>query len=317
MKLFVMIYAYRDLELAATVKDLYDKADNPKDIYCGIINADDVEFKSRRKNVRIKNVDYMKYHGPCRGCYEILTELYQGEDYVVKIDPHERFEQGWDTYYKQFLGPDRVVCSRCLGYHLDGSFDPLRTAYSRPVRWHNNQIIELEGTDYEGVEKEVFFFNAGFFIAPGSWVKKVGYDPLLAMWGEETDLSCRTFLAGYKMINVPARIYHLYGRQNRKSLDGTSTYQEMDRRGIERVKLKLGLVDPRPELMEEWDKYGVDGRPYREKIESIFKEQNPNRVMLDPKAVVVCPHCHTKTFFNLGTCKWCYKDLDNAKKVNK
>lgn len=315
MTFFVMVYSYRDLELGKTIKDLYEKADNPKDIFVGVINADDVPYKNRRKNVRIKNVDYTKYHGPCKGCYEILTELYQGEDYIVKIDPHERFEKGWDTYYKQFIGPDRVVCSRCLGYHLDGTFDKLNTAYSKPKGWHNHQIIELEGTDYEGVEKEVFFFNAGFFIAPKSWAEKVGYDPHLAMWGEETDLSCRTFLAGYKIINVPARVYHLYGRKNRKSLDISSVYQEMDLLGIERVKLKLGLVEPRPELMEEWDKYGVDGREYKKKIDSIINAEHPNRVMLDPKTVVVCPHCNTKTFFNLGTCKWCYKNLDNAKVV--
>lgn len=315
MKLFVMVFAYRDLELGATIKDLYDKADNPKDIYCGVINADDVEFKSRRKNVRIKNVDYTKYHGPCKGCWEILNELYQGEDYIVKIDPHERFEKGWDTYYKQFLAEDRVVCSRCLGYHLDGSFDPLRTAYSKPIGWHNHQIIELQGTDYEGVEKEVFFFNAGFFIAPGSWAKKVGYDPHLAMWGEETDLSMRTFLAGYKIINVPSRVYHLYGRKNRKSLDGTSTYQEMDLRGIERVKAKLGLVQKTPELMAEWDKYGCDGSSYKAKIDSLLKEQNPNLRVLDPKTVVICPYCHTKTFYNLGSCKWCYKSLNEAQVV--
>ena len=315
MKLFVCIYSYRDLELDKTVKDLYAKAAHPQDIYCGIINADDVPYKNKRKNVRIKNVDYTKEHGPCKGCYEILTELYQGEDYIVKIDPHMRFEKGWDTYYKQFLWSVRVVCSRCLGYHLDGTFDKLETAYSKPVRWHNHQVIELEGTKYEGVEKEVLFFNAGFFIAPASWVKKVGYDPHLAMWGEETDLSCRTFLAGYKMINVPARIYHLYGRKNRKSLDATSVYQEMDLRGIERVKAKLGLVEKRPELMKEWDKYGCDGTAYKNAIDALFKAQNPSKKIYGPKEVVVCSHCGAKTFYNLGTCKWCYKDLGNSKRI--
>ena len=315
MKLFVVIFSYRDLELDKTIKDLYAKADKPKDIYCGVINADDTEYKSKRKNVRIKNVDYTKYHGCCRGCYEILTELYQGEDYIVKIDPHMRFSQGWDTYYKQFIKEDRVICSRCLGYKTDGTLDPLRTAYSKPIGWHSNQVIDLQGTDYEGIEKEVFFFNAGFFIAPASWVKKVGYDPHLGMWGEETDLSMRTFLAGYKMINVPARIFHLYGRQNRKGVDGSQEFKELDRNGIERVKLKLGLVEPRPELMAEWDIYGIDGKPYREKMESLFKENNPTMRFLNPKTVVICPHCKTKTFFNLGSCKWCYKRLDNAEVI--
>ena len=31
--------------------------------------------------------------------------------------------------------------------------------------------------------------------------------------------------------------------------------------------------------------------------------------------VVVCPKCGTKTFFNKGKCKWCYKSLEGAEKV--
>lgn len=143
------------------------------------------------------------------------------------------------------------------------------------------------------------------------------------MWGEEADLSCRTFLKGYKMINVPAKVYHLYGRQNRKSVDSTPEFEEMNRFGIERAKIKVGLSVPNDKYMVEWDKYGCDGTLYKNKINELFcetereKQESKNKKILElgynVKSVLVCPHCGTKTFFNQGSCRWCYKDLLEAK----
>lgn len=319
MKFFVMIYAYRDLELPKTVNNIFAMADNPQNINIGIINADDEDFNFKwnkyKKQVKVKNVNYKEYHGCGRACHEILTELYGGEDYIIKIDPHTRFAKGWDTYYSKFIKPDRVIVSRCLGYDTDGVMDREETAYSKPIGWHNVQVIELQGTQYEGVEKEIFFFNAGFFIAPAAWVKDVGYDPHIAMWGEESDLSCRTFLKGYKMINVPSKVYHLYGRKNRKSVDTSAEFERLNRLGIERAKLKIGLISPKPELMAEWDKYGCDGKLYQDKMNSLFNVIKTEIVAkaadmgYKPDTVVLCNHCGSKTFFKDGKCKWCYKDL--------
>ena len=310
MKLFVMIYAYRDLELDGTIKDLYAKADNPRDIYCGVINADDTAYKNKRKSVRVKNVDYTKYHGCGRACYEILTELYQGEDYIVKIDPHTRFAKGWDTYYKQFMKDDRVICSRCLGYHEDGKYDDFKNIYTVPVGWNSGQVIELKQAELKQWPKEVLFFQAGFFIAPASWVKKVGYDPYITMWGEESDLSMRTFLAGYKMFAVAPKVFHLYGRKNRKSVDSSLEFNIMQQQGIKRTLIKLGLAEKDPSIMQEWDKFGCDGAKWRAEIEKTFERKQVN-----PKQVVICKHCGSKTFYNFGQCKWCYKDLSGSREI--
>lgn len=315
MKLFVVIYSYRDLELDKTIKDLYAKADNPKDIFCGVINADDVEYKNRRKNVRVKNVDYKKYFGCGRACYEILTELYKDEDYIVKIDPHTRFAKGWDTYYKQFIKEDRVIASRCLGYYEDGKYDDLKDIYTLPVDFNGNQVISLKQADLKQKEQEILFFQAGFFIAPASWVKKVGYDPYVCMWGEESDLSMRTYLAGYKMFAVSPRVYHLYGRKNRKSIDTSAEFNVLNQKGIKRVQIKLGLLPKDEIVMQEWEKFGCDGSLWRKEVEKQFKQSNDKWTFTDPKQVVVCKHCGSKTFWGFGTCKWCYKDLAGSKVI--
>ena len=46
MKFFVMIYAYRDLELPKTVNNIFAMADNPKDINIGIISFFIINFLS-------------------------------------------------------------------------------------------------------------------------------------------------------------------------------------------------------------------------------------------------------------------------------
>lgn len=315
MKLFVVIYSYRDLELDKTIKDLYAKADSPKDIYCGVLNADDVEYKSRRKNVRIKNVDYKDYHGCCKACYEILTELYQGEDYIIKIDPHTRFAQGWDTYYKQFLGEGKIIASRCLNYYENGDLEDLKDIYTVPVDFNGNQVISLKQADLTKQEQEILFFQAGFFIAPASWVKKVNYDPYICMWGEETDLSMRSFKAGYKMFAVSPRIYHLYNRKNRKGIDNSTEFNILNQKGIKRTQIKLGLLPKDESIMQEWDTYGIDGSDWVKEVEKLFKQNNNEWEFTDPKQVVVCKNCGSKTFYGFGTCKWCYKDLKGSKVI--
>ena len=309
MKIFVCIYSYRDLELDNTIKDLYAKADSPKDISVGVVNADDVPYKNRRKQVRVKNVDYTKYHGCGRGCYEVLTELYQGEDYIVKIDPHTRFAKGWDSYYKQFVGQDRVICSRCLGYYEDGSYDPLKNTYTVPKDYQNMFVIRLTEETLDTWPKDTLFMQAGFFMAPASWVQKVGYDPYIAMWGEETDLSMRTYLAGYKIQAVPARVFHLYGRKQRKSVDKSQEFNVLQNEGIKRAQIKLGVLPPDESVMQEWEKYGCDGTPWRKELEKSF---GPTWKMIDPQTVVKCKHCGSKTFYAFGQCKWCYKDLKGS-----
>ncbi len=325
MKFFVMIYAYRDLELDKTIKNLFEMADSPDNIRVGVINADDVPYVFTGKQaVDVKNVNYKKYHGCGRACYEILTELYKGEDYIVKIDPHTRFAKGWDTYYSQFINPDRVIVSRCLGYDEQGNLGKEETAYSRPIGFHDVQVIELSGTQYDGIEKEVFFFNAGFFIAPAAWVKDVGYDPHIAMWGEEADLSCRTFLKGYKMINVPSKVYHLYGRKNRKSVDTTAEFERLNIFGISRAKLKLGLLSKRPDLMKEWDKFGCDGAAYKTKMEQEFMKKEdtkpaaivnplPQPAHIFPVVSVICNRCKTVNRIMAGrkeACSFCNTTLE-------
>ena len=264
-----MIYNYRDKEIQKTIDNAIEMADGDVKVY--VKNADDAELE----NCVDFNEDWREYHGCGRGLWELSQEvLKQDDDIIAKCDPHCRFEKGWDTYYKENLEKfgKAVIHSRCLGYHLDGRYDKLNAAYSKPLRWHVSQIIELAGTDYDGFEKETYFMNAGFMVFHKDWLKDVGWDKWISMWGEETDLSMRSFLKGYKLIHIPARIYHLFGRQSIKSPDATREFELMNRQGIERVKIKLGFREGLEGIMQDWDIFGVDGKPYYKQMKKEIGE---------------------------------------------
>ena len=270
--IFVHIYSYCDLELGKTVEDLFAKADNPDDIRVGVLNADDEDYVYKGEYiVDIINKPYEEYHGCGRACHEIQTQLYKGEDWYFKIDPHSRFTEGWDTELLSHAGKNKVLTSRCLGYHLDGKFDKRKKHYTVPVNWHNVEVIQLTGRDTDQEELKSYFMQAGCIFAPKEWAQTVLYDPNIPMWGEETDLSMRTFLAGFDIITVPPVVYHLYGRQNRKRVDSSKEFETANRIGIERVKIKLGnTITHNPIYLVEWDKYGCDGTVYRDKIQEII-----------------------------------------------
>lgn len=271
--IFVHIYSYRDMELEKTVYDLFDKATNPENITVGVLNADDEDYVYKGKyNVKVINKPYNEYHGCGRAGHEIQTQLYSGESWYFKIDPHSRFRQDWDKFYLSYAGQDRVLTSRCLGYHLDGRFDKYKKHITVPVAWHPTEVIQLTGEDTDKDEVEAFFMQCGCIFAPKIWAETIKYDPHIPMWGEETDLSAQTFINGFKIITVPPQVYHLYDRQNRKGVDTTRVYETMNRIGIERVKIKLKkTMCHNDKYLTEWDKYGYDGSSYRDKIEELVR----------------------------------------------
>lgn len=277
-KIFVVIYAYRDLELDKTIQDLFDKADNPEEIAVGCINADDDKYFYKGKyDVRVINDDWQDRHGCGLGVWEITQKLYKGEDWILRAAPHSRFKKGWDSHYLKYAKEDTVLCSRCLEYMPDGTLSKDNREYSVPVKYSRDFVVHLEKRPMPGKKNfEVKFMQAGGMFAPKSWLEKVGYDPHIAMWGEETDLSMRTHCQGYKMVHLgEPQVYHLWHKQNRKGLDFSSVFMTANWMGLERVKMKLGLreLDNR-NVMKEWDKYGFDGSSYREVLENEYIANN-------------------------------------------
>jgi len=274
--IFVMIYSYRDLELSKTIEDCFSKADNPNDIVIGCINADNEEYVYNGKyNVKVKNVDFMNRHGCGFGMWEIQKELYNNEEWILRAAPHSRFKQGWDTHYLKYAKKDTVLCSRCLEYMPDGTLSKDKREYSVPECFSDTLVVRLKKKKIKSKNNfKVIFMQAGGMFCHRDWIDKVGYDPHIAMWGEETDLSMRTWLAGFKMIHLCyPQVYHLWHRRNRKSLDASPEFEKMNKKGVFRTKIKLELIN-HTSHKEDWDEFGCNGAKYRRLLEKEFQNDN-------------------------------------------
>ncbi len=97
--IFVCIASYRDNELEKTVRDCIRKAMYPERLFFGIHwqydNHEFFEYIFDRR-FRIKKTYYKDSQGACWARHE-AQKLYGGEDYVLQIDSHMRFVQGWDV----------------------------------------------------------------------------------------------------------------------------------------------------------------------------------------------------------------------------
>lgn len=144
--IYVSIPSLYDEELAPTIADAFNKADNPERIFVGVSLADisDTILKQLEivagvfPNVRYKfdllSKDNSKHLRVGYGRLSAMS-MYENEDYVLQTDSHAAFGNGWDTKLinlhslaKEKTKNDKVVItayggsyaySQELGRHLD------------------------------------------------------------------------------------------------------------------------------------------------------------------------------------------------------
>jgi hypothetical protein len=121
MSIYVSIATLYDHQLKFTLKDIYEKSINPKDIFVGIGYTDlertDKQTKENflleiqeivdnNKNIKLK-IFSEEYSGIGHGRNNALT-MYDNQDYVLQIDAHTMLEYGWDeqliSLHKEAVG---------------------------------------------------------------------------------------------------------------------------------------------------------------------------------------------------------------------
>ena len=103
--IFVLIGCYRDPELQWTLKDLFEKAKKPENIFVGIClqydmkdNEDKHLFEipfSHPEQLRIYEVDYRNGKGCCWSKSR-AQKLWKNEKWILMVDGHTRFKRNWD-----------------------------------------------------------------------------------------------------------------------------------------------------------------------------------------------------------------------------
>jgi len=236
MRIFISIASYRDPELQWTIKSAIENANNPDNLYFGVVHQGvDSELFDIHST---KNMSLIKMHPKeAKGAgfaRAKAMELYSGQEYFLQIDSHTRFAPGWDLICIDQLNRAKNISghSRVLLSYFPAPFEPERNGGMFLVK--NNPKIK----DYPTRQKillnkrkqwtaERFEFDSklkenpelsetvlgGFMFSDGSIVNEVPYDPEISFFGEEICFAMRSWTRGWDIYSPSKNIvYHFYSR---------------------------------------------------------------------------------------------------------
>ena len=236
MRIFISIASYRDPELQWTIKSAIENANNPDNLYFGVVHQG-VDSELFDINA-IKNMSLIKMHPKeAKGAgfaRAKAMELYSGQEYFLQIDSHTRFAPGWDSICIDQLNRAKNISghSRVLLSYFPAPYEPERNGGMFLVK--NNPKIK----DYPTRQKillnkrkqwtaERFEFDSklkenpelsetvlgGFMFSDGLIVSEVPYDSEISFFGEEVCFAMRSWTRGWDIYSPSKNIvYHFYSR---------------------------------------------------------------------------------------------------------
>ena len=236
MRIFISIASYRDPELQWTIKSAIENANNPDNLYFGVVHqgVDSELFDIQT----IKNIALTKMHPKdAKGAgfaRAKAMELYSGQEYFLQIDSHTRFAPGWDSISIDQLNRAKNISghSRVLLSYFPAPYEPERNGGMFLVK--NNPKIKSYPTRQKILlnkrkqwTAERFEFDSklkenpelsetvlgGFMFSDGSIVSEVPYDSEISFFGEEVCFAMRSWTRGWDIYSPSKNIvYHFYSR---------------------------------------------------------------------------------------------------------
>lgn len=258
--IFISIASYRDEVCNDTLKSIYKMAANPKNVYCGLVqqndldNDDDCLLKSDdsivTENVRNVRLKHFEAKGPCWARY-LASTLWSGEEYFLQIDSHSRFVKNWDIKCIDMVkkisenGNKKVVIS-----HYPPGYEQYKDENVLPHRlcqsfFNNNGMLSFlgaESMDTNGECHENAYVAGGFLLSRYTLLEDVPYDPNLDFLfvGEEIGHSIRIWTSGYDIYSPSENIvFHEYTREGKPKIWDDNIYSNKD--ALEKVKQMIGL----------------------------------------------------------------------------
>ena len=264
--IFVQIASYRDPELRNTITDLLAKATHPNQLHIAIgwqhspyEDWDQLDEYLHHKQFTIIDVDYRDAKGPC-WIRAQLNAAYKNQTYMLQLDSHHRFADGWDIQLIEML--EGIRSPRCKKPLLSSYLPSFNPANDPAERLNAPWIMEFDRFAPEGpvhflphtvddyLERDApiptRFMSGHFIFADGSFVVDVPYHPTYYFHGEEINLSVRAYMAGYDLF-APHRtlLWHEYTRDGKKKhWDDHPNWPELDKISHAHNRDLLGIDNP-------------------------------------------------------------------------
>jgi len=273
-RIFVQIASFRDPECQWTIKDLFDKAENPERVFIGVcwqfVPDEDkhcFEIVTRPEQVRTLKFHAKESKGACWARH-MVQKLWDGEEYTLQIDSHMRVVPGWDTKIIRMLhkcdSSKPILSTYPIPYTPPDKLDPDALPRLAAKDFSKEGILHLRGLslsirDAPAAPMRGAFVSAGFLFAPAEVIADVPYDPHLYFNGEEISLAARLWTSGWDPFAPnEVLIYHYYKRGEPKHWEYDKLWYLLNRRADARVRHLLGMEQSGdPQVVVELDKYGL------------------------------------------------------------
>lgn len=242
MSIFISIASYRDPILVKTIESAISNADNPNELYFGVVLQDlkrEAPDLSKYKNMSVIEMHPRDAMGAGFARDKAIS-LLGNQKYFLQIDSHTMFEKGWDSLAiseldkaKKIAGHDKVLLS-CYPppFHVEQnkaiSFvknDKKQVPYptrQKPIvnkrgEW-TAERIEFADKDRSNPELSSTVLG-GFMFADTELVREVPYDPEISFFGEEICFAMRAWTRGWDIYSPSKTIvYHFYFRGEYKKI---------------------------------------------------------------------------------------------------
>jgi hypothetical protein len=212
--IFVAIASYADPELPRTLRDCIAMARHADRLSFGICLQQDpenpVDVEEFRQDPRFRIIDRTVYEsrgGPW--ARNQSQSLWRGEPYTLQVDSHMKFEQDWDTRLIDMLEalPSKkpIISMNAPLFHYDDKgelhrkFD-MGVPTTRVSDWneHSGWAPWFDfGPPNQKQPGRTRFVNGNFAFSRGQWNVEVPQDPDHYYWGEEFNVTVRSFTWGY------------------------------------------------------------------------------------------------------------------------
>lgn len=241
-KIFISIASYRDPALLQTINSAISNADNPEDLYFGVVIQ---ELPKETPDLsHIKNMSVITMHskdamgvGYAR---DLAISLFKDQDYFLQIDSHTIFEKSWDTIaidqlkkaqsmsnnkkiiLSYFPPPFYIEDNKTISI-ITNSKEQLPYPTRQHIMLNNKEQWTAKRVPFENIKMEMPELSttvlAGFIFAESDLIKEVPYDPEISFFGEEVCFAMRAWTRGWDIYS-PAKIivYHFYFRANYKKI---------------------------------------------------------------------------------------------------
>lgn len=287
-RIFVSIASYCDEECVPTIQDLFKQAAHPERITVGICWQYTPELQPpfcpvpKQYSSRVKQYSFHFSESKGAGwARHTAQSLYDGEDFILQIDSHMRFFEGWDEMLleQHAIAPsDKMVMSSfCDNYEPGSPVNLSPYFFAICIRRVDNteQIVHLQNHLLLHVPKRPFLsatvvFN--FIFAPAEAFLKAPIDPYIYFRGAETTQAARFWTSGYDIYqpnkhialhrwNVPPQPYksqkNAWIEVTRKRVYHLLQIEETtDKKALQEIEA-YGLGHDRP-LKSFWELLGID-----------------------------------------------------------